>query len=284
MDHIQRTIHFNPQIESYEGFFDYEWQKQLLEVVRHSVLRQPGYDLTRCWEAVSNARQMPWLMVKCLDARMYDTLAKLVPWDNRKISIMRDRLVKKIETRGGKLSHSMRKRIQEAITEIDKEALDLREEVRDEVFDRRGDLWDALIKHDTFNTSLWSSERMSYASIYYGYEWFLTKCVSIRRREPDYRCLRWKTFVTEFEAAFGEPLASNCLRDPQINLARLTRNTLAHNGGRMTDELRNENHTFVIEGDEIQINSEHTTHLYRHLASKVLQMAELAVTLPEFAQ
>jgi hypothetical protein len=246
MDQIRRTIHFNPRIESYEGFFDYEWQKRLLEVVRRSVLRQPGYDLTRCWEAVSNARQMPWLMVKCLDARMYHTLDKLVPWDNRKISIMRDKLVTKIEARGGKLSHSMRKRIQEAIVGIDKEAVELRKQVRDEVFDQREDLWDGLIKHETFNTSLWSSERMSYASLYYGYEWFLTKCVSIRRREPDYRWFRMKAFVTEFEDAFGEPLANDCLRDPQINLARLTRHALVHNGGRMTTELQNENHTFVI--------------------------------------
>jgi hypothetical protein len=72
------------------------------------------------------------------------------------------------------------------------------------------------------------------------------------------------------------------LRDPQINLARLTRNALAHNGGRMTEELQNEEHTFVIEGDEIQINSDHTTSLYRHLASKVMKVAEHAVTLPEF--
>ena len=97
---------------------------------------------------------MPCLMVKCLDAKMYNRLDTLVPWDYRKISILRDKLVTKIETRGGKLSHSMRKKIQEAITEIDKETLELRDQVRDEVFDRREDLWDALIKHATFNTSL----------------------------------------------------------------------------------------------------------------------------------
>ena len=282
MDEIHRTIGINPKIESYEGFFDFEWKKTFLETIRHSLLREPGFDLARGWEAISNARQIPWLMVKCLDARMYQRLDECIPWDSRKISILRDKLVAKIEARGEKMRPALRKKIQEAIAEVDNEALEMRKEVRDQVFARREDLWDGLVKYETFHTSLWSSERMCYGSLYYGYEWFLTKCVGIKRAEPGYRWFKITKFATDFEAAFGGSIANECLQDKEIFIARLARHALVHNGGRMTDELRREPHTFWIAGDEIQINSEHTTSLYRKLASRVMKVAEHAVTLPEF--
>jgi hypothetical protein len=221
-------------------------------------------------------------MVKCLDAKAYQALDECIPWDNRKISILRDKLVAKMEARGEKMRPALRRKIQEVIVEVDKEAGEIREKVRDEVYARRQNLWDTLVKHETFYTSLWSSERMCYGSLYYGYEWFLTKCVGIKRAEPDYRWFQVKKFLADFKVAFGDVLAAECLEDPEIYIARLARHALVHNGGRLTEELQREPHTFLVVNDEIQINSEHTTSLYRKLASKVTRLAEFVVTVPEF--
>jgi hypothetical protein len=222
-------------------------------------------------------------MVKCLDTKMYRGLDELVPWDNRKISILRDKLVGKIEAKGERLRPMLRKKLQEAIGEIDEDALALRERVRDEVFSRNKDVWGDLIKQRAFCTSLWSSERMCYSALYYAYEWFLTACVGIKRSEPDYRWFQAAVFRRDFESAFGAVLAKDCLDDEEILIARHARNAFAHRGGRIDDKLGALPHTFEIDGDVIQVNALHTSSLYQKLRTRATQLAQTAALLPEFA-
>jgi hypothetical protein len=57
-----------------------------------------------------------------------------------------------------------------------------------------------------------------------------------------------------------------------------------HNGGRITSELKGKQHSFLVVGEEIQVNANHTTGLYRKLRDCVTELTQNAVTMPEFRQ
>ena len=284
MDEIQRTIGINPELDAYEGFFDYEWKVQFLAIVRRSTLREPGFDLTRNWEAISNARQLPWIMVHCLDTISCEKMQQFTPWDQRKIRILRKKLLTELETLGEKLRPMFKKRLTQALKELDEEAGRIRDDAATRVLENRASFWEGLIDIPAFHTSLWALERMGYGGLYYAYECFVMQCMSIARNDTSYRLPRGKEINKHLRETFGDKITEDCWLDSDIDLARVTRHALVHNGGRITIDVRNRKHTFRIEDEEIQINAAHTTELYQKLKARVTQLAEAAVLLPEFVE
>lgn len=278
MDEIKRTIQICVKVEAYEGFFDEEWKQSFLKLVGRSKLREPGYDLIRNWEGASNARQIPWLMVRCVDEVLCKKIEELEPPDCRRIRMMRDKLIDKLQRKGEEIRHMFRKRLQAAMEEIDQEASQARDAARDQVLSGREDLWEVLIKEESFYTSLWSSERMCYGALYYSYECFLRECVRINRGEDT----KEKRLKDDFRDAFGQDLANACWSDKKIHIARLTRNALVHNGGRITSQLEKQPHNFRVEDGEIQIGAPNTTDLYKLLKERAYQLAESCVKTREF--
>ena len=281
MDEISRTIQFNPNQEAYKGFFCNEWKVSFLKMTQKSRLREPGFDLSRTWEAISEARQLPWLMVECLDMKTCETFEKFEPWDCKKIKIIGNKIIAGLEKRGERIRPMLRQKLQQAIKEYGEEIDSTRSQVAVQVLEKRGDLWGQLIAHNDFNTSLWGLERMCYGGLYFSYEWYLTQCLRLKRGEPKYRWRHGANCFTDFAASFGEALTESCLRDEEIQLARVTRNALAHNGGRITSELEGRRHTFHIEGEEIQINADHTTNLFHKLKDRVSELTQMAVGMSE---
>ena len=81
--------------------------------------------------------------------------------------------------------------------------------------------------------------------------------LTVTKGKTEYRLFRRADFQREIAAEFGDAVRDQCWDDADINLARVTRHALAHNGCRTTDEFREAlkaaKHALVIEGDEIQI-------------------------------
>jgi hypothetical protein len=280
MDDITRTIQFNPSLEAYTGFFCDEWKHCFLKTTRTSRLRDHGFDLARTWEAISNARQLPWLMAKCLDSDSCEKLDSYEPWNCRKIRILGNKLVARLEKLGERIRPMFRNRLNKAIKELGEEIDTMRSDSAARVLEKRDDIWEMLMEQHVFLTSLWGLERMSYGGLYYGYEWYLCQCLRLKTGQLQHR---WEAKSRkEFRSEFGSDLAKSCLEDAEIQLARVTRNALVHNGGRTTPELNKLSHTFIIEGGEIQINAEHTTSLFHKLKDRVIELTRVAVTLPEF--
>jgi hypothetical protein len=282
MPDIQRTTCVVSRVEAYKGFFDYEWQNQFMKAVRGTKIQDAGFDLTRNWEAVSNARSLPWLMVQCVEAAERKHIEEIDPLDRRKIRVLTEKLVSRMEARGEKMRPVFRGKLQEAIEEIDAEYCDTMSSVKTDVLDGRPDLWDALIEDNGFHSSLWSQERMCYGSLYYSYEWFLLKCVRIKRADADYRVRRAEDFKKDLREAFSATLAAACWSSRKIVIAREARNALAHNAGRLTERLRKQPHTFPIENGEIQVGATHTTDLYHLLKANAYDIAVAASAMPEF--
>ena len=284
MDEIRRTTGINPELEAYEGFFDCEWHTHFLETVRRSILREPGFDLVRNWEAISNARQLPWVMTRSVDIVSRESMEKFVPWDQKKIRIMRERLVTKLEARGHTLRPTLRKDLTQALKELDEETGRMCDNVATRVLEERGTCWAGLTNIRAFHTSLWALERMCYGGLYYGYECFVMRCMSMACKDPNYQMPKRKDFIKQLRDVFGDKTTDDCWLDSEIDLARVTRNALVHNGGKVTSHVKKRKHTFRIEDGEIQINAVHTTNLYQKLKDRVTQLAKVAVVLPEFAE
>jgi hypothetical protein len=284
MDEIHQKIVVNPCLEAYQSFFDVKWQENFLDLIRESKIYESGFTLTRHWWAISNARQLPWIFFISIDQLMCNKIVNYEPHVCKTVNYLRDNIISLLESDNEKVRPMLRKKIQHAIETVYDKVNLIRDQTAEEVINRREYLWDGLMKLSPFHISLWSLERLCYAGLYYSYEWFLTECVRTKNNDPDYRWNRKEDFTKIFRTSFGEILTEKCWLDNKVDLARVARHALVHNGGKITDELRKRNHTFVIEGEEIQINAMHTTELYNELKSRVTELAESAVKMPEFKE
>ena len=279
----KRKIAINPDIDAYEGFFDEEWKEGFLSVVEPSKLQKAGFDLAVTWESVSNARQLPRVMVQCVDSTMCWTFDDCETLDLRMRRRLNEDAVKRLKQKGETPRLAFWRKFQEVLEELHQEAVEAAQTARSRVVANRPNLWETFLKAEGFHTSLWASERMCYGALYYSYEWFLTQCVRIKLGNPKYKRGRKEKFTNDFRSAFGPQETVACLEDKEVEIARLTRNALTHNGGRITDVLQSHRHSFeVSDAGEIQIGAVHTTQLFKKLSSCVHQLAEVAVAMPEF--
>lgn len=280
MPEIKRTTYIQDRLDAYEGFFDPEWKWDFMQVIQGTKLQEVGFDLVRNWEAASNARAMPWVMIKCLEVAEHRKIEEAEPLEIKKIRILKEKLLARIESQGERLRPMLRKKLQQAINEVDDEATEALRKAKNKVHESQRDLWESLADVEAFHSSLWSSERTCYAPLYYSYEWFLKECLGIKRNESDFRIGR--EFQRQFRKAFGESLTSMCWTDQRVNVARLARHAFAHNGGRITKELAKQPHSFRLEGDEIQVAASMTTALFHLLKDRALELTKAAVEMPEF--
>lgn len=280
MADIERTTAVENDLNAYEGFFDEDWGKDFMRILKGSKLQEIGYDLARNWHAASSARSLPHLMIKCMDALQHKNLEEIEPLGNKKISVFRDKVVSSMEGKGEKMRPMFRKKLQDTLNELDQHATSMLRSAKNQSHDKMEDHWGYLVNNQHFHSCLWSSERTCYGSIYYSYEWFLKECVRVFKGESTYRVGR--DFKKDFNDAFGQQMTETCWTDQEVNIARLTRSALVHNGGRVTKDLRKHKHPFHLEGEELQIGASVTTSLYQLLAGKAESLAEFAVQLREF--
>jgi hypothetical protein len=282
MDELHHKIQVNPHADAYKGFFEEDWRQHFQDLIRESKISEAGFTLTKHWWAISNARQMPLIFVDSVDQVMCNKIDSLEPNVCKIVKYLSDNIISLLEADNVKVRPMLHKSIKKAIKTVSENIYQIKEHVSEEVISRRDNLWDGLIDLPPFHTSLWSLERLCYAGLYYIYEWFLTECVRTKLNKPEYCWYGTKQFTSKFRELFGDVLTNECWLDNKVDLARETRHALVHNGGKLTKNMRERNHPFAIENGEIQINAEHTTELYKELKSRVNQLVEAAIRMPEF--
>jgi len=112
---LTRSPSIDPRFESYKSFFDDKWANDLLALVESSKLDSPCFDLVHNWKSISNARQLPWLMVAGLDLSLKKELQEIVPLDNYKIRIIQERLVERLTERGVAFPPMLKQQIQQIL-------------------------------------------------------------------------------------------------------------------------------------------------------------------------
>jgi hypothetical protein len=120
--------------------------------------------------------------------------------------------------------------------------------------------------------------RVCYSGICHTYENFLRQAIGVAKGNKvrgDFTAL-----AKEAEKLLGKPIADSCLRDLQVNIARLVRNALAHNGGEETSQLKAVKHGIPVEDGILQVMPLDTHRLFALLKDRAFRTAEAVVALP----
>jgi hypothetical protein len=246
--------------ESYRPFYDCQWHCELDETTkRFPDLARIFLDLAMSWRGASNTQYLPAHTVHLLEifANNHDPYGK--EFQEEFIARLMCRI-------GNDLSNMKRKQVRNAAGDVFDE---IRQEMANVVLDG-GTFWNNdFVANQEIRLAIIGTQRMCYAAIYYAYENFVLQIYQLVSASPNYRIRDAKSFSKDFAGTFGAGLRTFCWSAPAIRIAGLVRNALVHNGGRMTDQLRNEEHDFEVVDGEIQVLPGHTKALHDLLKERV---------------
>jgi hypothetical protein len=274
-----KNLFIDHRLESYASFYDHEWAKRFSALTGGTKLDDIAFDLGIDWKGAANTFRMPWLLIHSLKdfnhgykvggqsrATVYfKALRQLVlARTARLLSNMKQRELTGIfdQSCGGVLEHANQ------VTE---------ELVPEEV-------WSEYLKIGEFVLALWSSQRICYGSLYYAYESFLRRCAAVGNPPADNEYTGIGALKDDLNRLIGSDMADVCLDDPKVVLAQLVRNSLVHNGGRVTPKIRSRQHGLKVADGLIHIMAPDVRDLFDLLKEKVLVLVETALARPEYGQ
>ena len=143
-------------------------------------------------------------------------------------------------------------------------------------------IWEEYLDEKGFRISLWESQRAGLVAVYNYYESFLTRCMAIAVRQRRY-ALR-KKFRDDFAREFGQAIANECWNDPDVQVLRLTRNAIVHEGGRDSQALRDLGCQYRVQDGVFHIYPEDLKAAIRLVERCALRLAAVAAKHPSFKQ
>jgi hypothetical protein len=281
------NVLIDPDLNSYEKFFDHVWCKQTFEAVRASPLKDAVNALMMAWRSTNGSHLLPWLMVESLRRYAGGEIEGSLRYRADYAGKVVKGIVAKLEAQMHySLKPDQRRALRRVVAKIEEEAHQALKTAQAEVqFDVAG-YWKSLISTSEFPFCILGTQRINYGSLFFAYEDFLANV--IRTKEPTYSSKK-EWISVAFARHFGAPLTNYCW-DDEVNLARLVRNALAHNGGRFGSDLENyrprfvdatgttnpllqENQFNLVDG-KIQITPRNTSHLFGVLKARVRKIVE----------
>ena len=277
---MSKNIQIERRLDSYKSFFDHEWFEKQTEERRGTALYQPLFDLGAAWRYAANTHVLPWLLATQVQGATEMNLNTTEPFGKKYVTHVHERLAKRM---GSSLHKAQRHRMQKELDTIYEEVEAAAMSVGPLKFVPDA-MWQKMLQNSEFRFALIGSQRLCYGAVYYAYEDFLTRCVGLAKGKTEYRLYRRADFQREITAEFGSAVCDQCWDDPAVNLARITRHALVHNGCRVTDEFKEAvkatKYPFVIEGDEIQIMAPDTSRLFRLLKDRAALVISAALKHP----
>jgi hypothetical protein len=272
---FRTEIQIDERLESYASFFDHAWASRFVDASQGTLLYEAAHDLCLDWKGIALASRMSWLMVHSLE-KFYEGFSKTDPSFSGRLT----RALGEYVASHSSLSNMRKKELIGIVGEL---GLNVQEDMKRQPSPIEPKMvWADYLKVKEMGWALWSSQRTAYGSLYFGYENFLRNAVGLARGEPDYRAFKYSVIRRDFEGAFGEPLALECIDDPEIEIARLARHCLTHNGGKPSPELNGTTHKIRVQNGRLQIFPEDVRALFSLLTNRVLKITTAAQTLPVF--
>jgi hypothetical protein len=272
-DEVNHLIGTGP--EDYSSFFDHNWAREFLALADGTKISGPAFDLCTDWKGAANTFRMPWLFVHSLDDFQKGFMQGREPFWEKLTRGLRDHILNKM---GSNLSNMKRKELVSIIDEISREAQETI--ARTPPPFQMGPVWAAFSQNKEFALALWGCQRLCYSALYHAYENFLRRCVAEARGDPHYRP-HWKMLRRDLDALMPPNMGAECLDDGHVAVARLARDTLDHNGGMETAELREMRHGLAVLQGRIEPLPADIRALFDLLKTKVTRVAERVRTLPE---
>lgn len=284
---IDRPL-IDPHLDSYEKFFDHDWCGRIFEAVKASSLKESVGVLMVAWRSTNGAHLLPWLMVETLRGFAEGKAEGQSECRADYSDYVIKGIVEKIERRMQySLKLDQRRSLKRVVTKIEEEAFEAFKIAQEQTkFDVAG-YWNFLLHTPEFRFCILGTQRVNYGSLFFAYEDFLANV--IRTREPLYTSKK-DPIKSAFARHFGDPLTDLCWNHDNVDLAKLVRHALAHNGGRFGKDLEKYKARFVdatgmtlplIRGEmfnvvdgKIQITPCNTTHLFGVLKERVTKIVE----------
>ncbi len=113
-------------------------------------------------------------------------------------------------------------------------------------------------------------------------DYHVSRCVGLAKGKPNYKADGMQALLADARKEFGDEVADFCLVDEQVEIARLARNALAHNGGKMNDKLQKKDHGFFVVDGVLHVVAADNHRLFNMLKVRVSKIVEKALVLPQF--
>ena len=269
------NIKLDDDINSYEGFFDHQWAKKFSSLVESTKLSDAAFNLCAEWKGISNARRLLWLMMNGLKDAVDSALNSHTPFPLQVIQGLVKRIADQVETHRISLSPQDRAALCSEIQGIESQII---QKLHDNpVSEDLNQIWATYLKEPEILLAIWMSEINAFRSIYFAYESFLIKTVEIATRRQG---LRANDLERELRDLFGENVLQTCWTDEAIDLPRLIRHALVHNGFKPTGELGSRyKGKFLVEDGKIVIMAHHTNQLFHSMKESALFFVNEAIKL-----
>ncbi len=283
MDHAL----IEPNLASYEQFFDHAWCKRIFALVNNSPLKHAVDTLMVAWRSTNGVHLLPWLLIQSLrefaDGEYKGSLRFRADYSGTFVKGLCD----KLEARMPTLNFNQRIALRRAVAAIEEEAFQtLRSEQSKVHFDVE-QYWEFITHTSEFPFCILGSQRINYGSLFFAYEDFLANV--IRTKESDYSS-KHKPIKVAFAKHFGDPLTDHCWNHDEVDLAKFVRHALAHNGGRFGTSLDkykarfvdttgttpplSQGEIFYVVDGKIQITPCNTKYLFGVLKDRVTRIVE----------
>jgi hypothetical protein len=307
-DEIVDNVLLDPHYDSYTAFWDKQWGETMLQRADKSPLRQPVRDFVALCRYSSEAHRLPWLAVELIRSYAEGEMKGLIQFrDQYSDSVVR-KVVQRIEKEmSERLDHHGRKTLNHAVRKIEKETFgEAKQKFKLHLDAKR--FWDYLIDPTRLidgpepsaiiPMSIFGIQRNIFLGLFFAYE-DLSLHV-IKSKDPTFKVEPKKgtkdaiTIESGLNDNFGGTLGSECW-DEEVDLTRLVRNQLVHNGGRYHSKLDKykakgrfftepdtkahpvlKNDMFLVVTDKIQILPGNTRHLFNVLKVRALKMIDKA--------
>lgn len=281
----------DPNLDSYKTFFDHEWCRQIYNFAQGSALESSVDSLMIAWRSASGSHLLPWLMATSLptyaSGQLEGTLQFRDSYSERIISGLVAKITSKMQA---SLTTEQTLKLQLAVMEIESEAFEALKASQSTFDSIKTDYWSEIVTITEFQFSILGTQRLNFSAIFFAYEDFLAN--AIRTKEPQYTSKSKKDPIgIALERLFGDKnLAEFCWSQDDVDMARLIRNSLAHNSGRFGTDLKRyearfpdvsgetsielQGNQFYLIEDTIQITPCNNKYLFDLLKDRVTKVVE----------
>jgi len=273
------TTRFSEALDAYKGFFDHEWFKNLHDMALSSnenrAFAEIILELGATWKGISNARQMPWLMMENFKNFASSFINSHTPIPIQILNKLVNRIAIDTEKKYFSLNAKQRNDLCSVIREIETDTV---QSIKNDPFVLDIEqLWNDLINIPGFSMSLWMSEVNSYGAIYFAYEDFLLKSLKGSLKIEHLKAGKIPALLKKM---LGKNIMENCWNEEPIEIARLIRHAILHRGRKLTTELEKFKSKLILEdNDEVVILACDTTNLYNLLKERVTIFSEEFIKL-----
>jgi hypothetical protein len=275
---IGTEIEIDYRLDAYKTIFNHVWSEQLGTLTDGTKLADAAFHLCKSWRAAVNTHTFPWQMMAAMGGAI-DGAARHSVGEKFIAS-----LAKELAHRMGDSMRQMAKRkLADEIQKIGQQFNEFMAAQNGNALETE-EIWQSFLEPELweFQMAIWGSQQLVFSAIFHAYENYIRELLVIAEGNPDYIAYRWATLAKDIAKHLGQAVADECLNNDFVTTSRNIRNALAHNGGKVTDELKDCGVPVIK--DILQIQPPHNRALIAALERRVILLSEAAIKLPQFAR